>query len=86
MADLHSPIQRQKNHMPILVTGATGRTGAGVVRHLRAQGEEVRVLVRDGDKAKQTFEGLHGVEIVDGAFDDEAVLATAFEGADVAWR
>ena len=38
--------------MLFLVTGATGRTGAGVVRHLQAAGEEVRVLVRDADKAK----------------------------------
>jgi NAD(P)H dehydrogenase (quinone) len=71
--------------MPFLVTGATGRTSAGVVRHLRAAGEEVRVLVRDRDKAKKTFDDLPGVEIVDGAFDDEAVLTTAFDGVDVAF-
>jgi uncharacterized protein YbjT (DUF2867 family) len=71
--------------MPFLVTGATGRTSAGVVRHLRAAGEEVRVLVRDSDKAKETFEDLHGVEIVAGAFDDEAVLTKAFDGVDVAF-
>jgi len=71
--------------MPFLVTGATGRTGAGVVRHLRAAGEEVRVLVRDSDKAEKTFDDLHGVEIVAGAFDDEAVLSKAFAGVDVAF-
>jgi len=71
--------------MPLLVTGATGRTSAGVVRHLRAAGEDVRVLVRDRDKAKKTFEDLHGVEIVDGDFDDNAVLAEAFDGVDVAF-
>jgi uncharacterized protein YbjT (DUF2867 family) len=71
--------------MLFLVTGATGRTSGGVVRHLRAAGEEVRVLVRDSDKAKKTFEDLHGVEIVAGAFDDEAILAKAFDGVDVAF-
>ena len=71
--------------MPHLVTGATGRTGAGVVRHLRAAGEKVRVLVRDRDKAKKTFDDLYDIEIVDGAFDDEAVLATAFDGVDGAF-
>jgi uncharacterized protein YbjT (DUF2867 family) len=71
--------------MLYLVTGATGRTGAGVVRHLRAAGEKVRVLVRDRDKAKKTFDDLYDIEIVDGAFDDEAVLATAFDGADGAF-
>jgi uncharacterized protein YbjT (DUF2867 family) len=71
--------------MPLLVTGATGRTSAGVVRHLRAAGEDVRVLVRDRDKAKKTFGDANGVEIVDGDFDDEAVLAKAFDVVDVAF-
>jgi uncharacterized protein YbjT (DUF2867 family) len=71
--------------MPYLVTGATGRTGSGVVHHLRAAGEKVRVLVRDRDKAKTTFDDLHDIEIVEGDFDDTAVLATAFEGADGAF-
>ncbi|MCW2672599.1 MAG: hypothetical protein JWP14_1188 [Frankiales bacterium] len=71
--------------MPYLVTGATGRTSAGVVRHLRAAGEKVRVLVRDRDKAKTTFDDLHDIEIVEGDFDDTAILATAFEGADGAF-
>jgi len=71
--------------MTFLITGATGRTGAGIVRHLRAAGENVRVLVRDSDKAKKTFDDLHGVEIVAGAFDDEAVLSKAFNGVDVAF-
>ena len=56
--------------MPFLVGGATGRTGAGVVRHLQAAGEQARILVRDADKAKGTFEDLDGIEIVVGAFDD----------------
>jgi uncharacterized protein YbjT (DUF2867 family) len=71
--------------MPFLVTGATGRTSAGVVRHLRAAGEDVRVLVRDSDKAKMSFEDQHGIEIVDGPFDDEAILSNAFDGVDVAF-
>jgi uncharacterized protein YbjT (DUF2867 family) len=69
----------------VLVTGATGRTSAGVVRHLRAAGDAVRVLVRDADKAEKTFEDQNKVEIVAGAFDDEAVLAQAFDGVDVAF-
>jgi len=71
--------------MTPLVTGATGRTSAGVVRHLRAAGDDVRVLVRDADKAEKTFEDQNRVEIVAGAFDDEAVLAQAFDGVDVAF-
>jgi len=71
--------------MPFLVTGATGRTGAGAVRHLRTVGEDVRVLVRDSDKAQKTFNDLPGVEIVAGAFDDQTVLTKAFDGVDVAF-
>jgi uncharacterized protein YbjT (DUF2867 family) len=56
-----------------------------VVRQLRAAGEEVRILVRDREKAEQAFADLDGVEIVDGAFDDESVLAKAFHGVDVAF-
>jgi uncharacterized protein YbjT (DUF2867 family) len=71
--------------MTLLITGATGRTSAGVVRHLRAAGDAVRVLVRDADKAQKTFEDQDNVEIVAGAFDDETVLAQAFDAVDVAF-
>ena len=66
--------------MRFLVTAATGTTSAGVVRHLRSADEEVRGLVRDKDTATRTFDDLHGVDIVDGAFDDDVVLAKAFRG------
>ncbi len=36
----------------ILVTGATGNTGSGVVAMLRSAGVEVRALVRDQKKAQ----------------------------------
>lgn len=71
--------------MTFLITGATGRTSAGVVRHLRAADEDVRVLVRDRPKAQKAFADLGGVEVVEGAFDDEAVLAQAFDGVDTAF-
>jgi uncharacterized protein YbjT (DUF2867 family) len=56
-----------------------------VVRHLRSADEEVRGLVRDKDTATRTFDDLHGVDIVDGAFDDDVVLAKAFRGVKVAF-
>ena len=72
--------------MRFLVTAATGTTSAGVVRHLRSADEEVRGLVRDKDTATRTFDDLHGVDIVvDGAFDDDVVLAKAFRGVKVAF-
>jgi uncharacterized protein YbjT (DUF2867 family) len=68
--------------MTFLVTGATGRTSSGVVAHLRTAGEDVRVLVRDRQKAEQAF---GDIDIVAGPFDDEAVLAKAFDGIDIAF-
>ena len=38
--------------MTILVTGATGTIGSGVLKHLLSQGAEVRALTRDPDKAR----------------------------------
>jgi uncharacterized protein YbjT (DUF2867 family) len=76
---------RKVSLVVFLVTGATGRTSAGVVRHLNAAGADVRVLVRDRDKAEETFAGVSCVDIVDGPFDDEAVLAKAFADVDVAF-
>jgi uncharacterized protein YbjT (DUF2867 family) len=75
----------QEKDMRFLVTGATGRTGSGVVRNLQAADEEVRILVRDADKAHEAFDDLHGVEIIAGAFDDETALAKAFDSVDVAF-
>ncbi|MFC1413545.1 NmrA family NAD(P)-binding protein [Streptacidiphilus sp. N1-12] len=70
--------------MTFLITGATGRTSAGVVRHLRAAGADVRALVRDREKAEKAFADLDGVEILDGAFDDGDLLARAFDGVEAA--
>jgi uncharacterized protein YbjT (DUF2867 family) len=59
----------------ILVVGATGNTGAGVVAGLLGQGRTVRALVRDAAKA----EGLksQGTEVVMGDLDDAATLTSA---------
>lgn len=37
------------------------------------------------DTATRTFDDLHGVDVVDGAFDDDVVLAKAFRGVKVAF-
>ena len=56
----------------VLVTGATGNTGSGVVSGLLAQGSKVRALVRDAAKG----EGLskQGAEVAVGDLDDAASL------------
>jgi uncharacterized protein YbjT (DUF2867 family) len=62
----------------VLVTGATGNTGSGLVALLRNAGVDVRVLVRDVTKAK-ALQGA-GVEVVAGDLDKPATIAPAVEG------
>jgi uncharacterized protein YbjT (DUF2867 family) len=62
----------------VLVTGGTGFVGPKVVHALRAQGREVRALVRRPDQAAQ-LAGL-GAELVTGDVTDAASLGAAFDG------
>ena len=64
----------------ILVTGATGNIGSGLVPSLIAKGASVRALVRDATKAQ----GLRdqGVEVVIGDFDKPETLDAAFSRVD----
>lgn len=65
--------------MKILVTGATGKVGSGVVDILREKGVQVRVLIRNAAKASQF---ATDVEVIAGAHDDPAVLDKATKGVD----
>jgi len=65
----------------LLVLGATGELGIGVVRQARAQGAAVRALVRPGTAADDLTE--LGVEIVRGDLADPPYLAGVCEGVDV---
>jgi NADH dehydrogenase len=62
----------------ILVTGATGFIGPKVVHALRAQGREVRALVRDPARAGSL--GALGAELVTGDVTDPASLRLAAAG------
>jgi uncharacterized protein YbjT (DUF2867 family) len=65
----------------ILVTGATGRQGGSVLRHLRERGFPVRALVRDPNQPKARELAGQGVEVVRGDMDDETSLTRALDGA-----
>jgi NADH dehydrogenase len=64
--------------MKVLVTGGTGFVGPKVVHALRAQGREVRALVRHPDQATQL--AAWGAELVTGDVTDPASLRAAVGG------
>ncbi|WP_406132071.1 SDR family oxidoreductase [Streptomyces sp. NBC_00989] len=66
----------------IVVTGANGQLGRGVVDRLlvRVPAERIAVSVRDPERAKAL--GERGVQVRRGDFDDPASLTGAFEGAE----
>lgn len=66
-----------------LVMGITGKVGGATARHLLAQGKQVRALVRDRAKAASWTD--HGVELVDGDWNDAAAIERALEGVDGAF-
>jgi uncharacterized protein YbjT (DUF2867 family) len=68
------------NNRLILVTGATGKQGGAVLRHLREKGFPVRALTRDPDKPEARALIGHGTEVVRGDLDDRTSLARALDG------
>lgn len=65
----------------VLVTGATGRQGGAVVRHMLPKRWRLRALTRDPQShAAQSLAG-DGVEIVQGDMEDTTSLARAAAGA-----
>ncbi|WP_081906736.1 MULTISPECIES: NmrA family NAD(P)-binding protein [Actinomycetes] len=66
----------------ILVTGATGAQGGGVVDALLRGGNHVRALVRDPQSHAAKRLSERGVQLVPGHFEDARAVRTAVEGAD----
>ncbi|MFQ5992887.1 MAG: NmrA/HSCARG family protein [Nitrospiraceae bacterium] len=64
---------------PILVTGATGQQGGAVASSLLRQGQKVRVLTRNPNKAAGL--GKLGAEVITGDLTDAASLDRALTGA-----
>lgn len=71
----------------ILVTGATGRhggTGAHLVRRLREEGRDVRVLARTRSSRTEFLESL-GAEVVIGDLQDRRSVVPALRDVDQAY-
>jgi len=64
----------------ILVTGATGRQGGAVTRHLVARGWQVRALIRNPHRPEVEALRERGVAIAEGDLYDRASLDRAAEG------
>ncbi len=64
----------------VFVSGATGRQGGAVVRHMLAKGWKLRALTRDpGNHAAQDL-ARKGIEVVQGDLEDPASLSRAAQG------
>jgi NAD(P)H dehydrogenase (quinone) len=64
------------------IIGATGRIGSAVVERLLSTDTQVRVLVRDPEKARQLFGDGPQVEILAAHLADPAAVAAGFKGSD----
>ncbi|NQU72764.1 MAG: NAD-dependent epimerase/dehydratase family protein [Rhodospirillales bacterium] len=70
--------------MTALGTGASGFVGSAVLRHLVAQGEQVRVLMRDASN-RGNIAGIE-CEVVTGDLTDAQSLTRAVKGCDVVFH
>jgi uncharacterized protein YbjT (DUF2867 family) len=62
------------------IMGTTGRVGGAIAENLLAQGEKVRAIVRNPEKAARLRN--RGAEVAVADVDDPNALASAFEGTD----
>ena len=65
----------------ILITGATGRQGGAVVRHMLPKGWKLRALTRNAKGSAAQELSRQGVEVVGGDLEDPASLNIALSGA-----
>jgi dihydroflavonol-4-reductase len=70
--------------MRVLVTGATGKVGNSIASALLERGDEVRVLVRDPDRANAVLPS--GVEAVRGDVTQPNTLGPAVEGCELVFN
>lgn len=67
--------------MKVLITGATGRIGNNLARHLKGQGYDVRGTAIPGDRGAERA-GRDGIELVTGNLRDADFCLAAVAGCD----
>jgi uncharacterized protein YbjT (DUF2867 family) len=65
----------------VLITGATGKQGGAVLRHLKGSAFELRALTRKPESDAARALAAQGVELVQGDLDDVGSLKAALAGA-----
>jgi uncharacterized protein YbjT (DUF2867 family) len=65
----------------VLVSGATGRQGGAVIRHLLPRGWKIRALTRNAQSYAAQALVHQGIEVVEGDLEDQASLARAARDA-----
>lgn len=63
--------------MKVLVTGATGRVGANMVKRLIASGKEVIAMVMPGDPNADKLSTFSNLQVVEADLGDQATINTA---------
>jgi len=69
----------------LLVTGATGRQGGAVIRHMLGKGWKLRALTRSSNAPAAQELTRQGVEVVQGDLEDPASLECATRGVHGAY-
>jgi len=64
----------------VLVTGATGRQGGAVIRHMLPKGWKLRALTRNSTSHAAQELARQGVEVVQGDLEDPPSLDRAARG------
>ncbi len=64
----------------VLITGATGRQGGGVIRHLLPKGWSLRALTRNPNSGAAKGLMDQGIEVVQGDLEDPSSLESAVRG------
>jgi len=64
----------------VLITGATGRQGGSLIRHMLPRGWKLRALTRDSTSAAAQDLARKGIEVVTGDLEDPTSLERATHG------